>query len=283
MTIIFNIPIVHAGTCLSQQLLWTCSPSSETNTTYFPNIPIDNSSLASSISDSPYLSSFRLYTYRFQPVINESCNGKTFVEFCLEDTGNVGNITMTIFLAVIDEARSGNTSLTGTILDRIDINAVVNCNPKLSNDQVCCHSERIATSLRTEMNGIAVQFPNQRLLEYNDSQNQVETFVVTEANFIGRDNEEPIFQGTGGFMNLNLRFLRLVIDEIMEDEVMDLPTSKSKTVNAIIATVLSIAGVVTIVLLIVAVVILVSKWQKEKRKINLNQLTAQGAFNNANC
>ena len=278
------LSIVHAGSCLAQQLQWTCSPSSDSEITYFPNIPIDETSLVNSVRDSPYLSN--AYVYRFRPFINESCKRKTSVEFCFEDTESVSDIEMAIILARIDDARSDNTTFTGIVLDSISINATVECNQELRNNHhVCCHSERIDTSLPIQMNGISVLFPNQRLLEYNDSQYQVETFVtdVQEADILKVDsNGQPIIQGNGYFMNLNLRFLRFTIDDNESPETTK-PPRPSGPPNAIyIAVLVPTISVLAIVLLIVAVIILAFKWQKEKRK-KINQRTESEGLINVNC
>jgi hypothetical protein len=75
LSLSLSLSIVPTEACLAQPLELNCSTSTDNESTYFPDIPIDNISLADAIGDSPYLS--QMYIYSFQPVINTSCSGKT--------------------------------------------------------------------------------------------------------------------------------------------------------------------------------------------------------------
>ena len=269
-----SLSLSHAEICLAQPLIWNCSTSSDN---IFPNIPIDNSFIADSIRDSPYLSS--AYIYRFQPDINDSCNGKTLVEFCFDNTESVTNIVMDILLGKIDRINSANTFISAIVLARININAIVTCNRELTdNNAVCCHSEQINISLPTQMNGFAVVFPNQALLEYNDSQYQVETFVTTAIDFIRiNSNDQPILEVTGYTTNLTLRFLRFVIEK-NETTTKALPDVNPIMINIIAATVSPIVIVLTIILVTLTIVVLVIMQRKRGKKA----VTEREGFDNAN-
>ncbi len=217
-------------------------------------------------------------------MISDSCNGKTSIELCFDNTvitESVKNITMNILLGRIDEKSSAKTFISGTVIHRIDINDIMKCNPDLTNDNtVCCHSKQIDISLPTQMNGFAVLFPNQTLLEYNDSRYQVETFVTTDFNFPGvNSNGQPMFEVTGYTTNLNLRFLRFGIGEKTSQPDVNVTMIIAATVPPVIV-------VLIIVLLIITTVVLAIKLQRKKGKISLmlSKLTQkEEGLDNANC
>ena len=221
----------------------------------------DQSSLENSIQDSPYLSDIGVYIYRFQPMItNSQCNGEAFVQFCFENTKNSTHIQMLIVLGAIVFIEPGGTSLTGRVLEQIPINTTVQCIPELSNDSLCCHSERITITLTNETNAFAIQFPNQILLEYNDSLSQVETFVATQVNVIGvGSNGLSIIQASGRFMDLSLRFIRFIIYP------QNATTPNLPTFIIIISTVVP-AGTILIASAFIAVIITVTQRQKRKKR-----------------
>ena len=260
----------YVGTCLSQSLLWTCPASSNNETIHFPNFTIDQTSLENSIQDSPYLSDIGIYIYHFQPMITDSqCNGETSVQFCFENSENSTYIEMLVVLGTILFVEPDGTSLTGRVQDQISINTTVECIPELSNDYLCCQSERITITLTNETNAFAVQFPNQTLLEYNGSQSQVETFVATQVNVIGvGSNGLSIIQASGRFMDLNLRFLQFVINP------QDATTSNFPTLIIIIATVVP-AGSLLLILVLIAMIITGTQCRKRKKRkkkaMNLNE------------
>ncbi len=225
-------------------------------------------------------------------MIDNTCNGIPLIEFCYENSDKArNNIAMSIFLGSIDNVVPDDTSFTGRLFVQKTINTTVNCNPKLSIDSICCQSEQINVSLPTQqlqqINVFGIEFPNQTLLEYNDLESIVETFVGTTIDFRGFVNspgaQQPVLmiQGNGRFMNLNLRFLRFVIEDTS-----NLGASNSGRVNttAIITTVLVIIGVMMILLVVVCVICFTIRRQKQRKKItNMNQLvTEQQALNNGN-
>jgi hypothetical protein len=271
-----------------QQVEWTCSPPTGNELTYFPNIPIDNSSLTESVRDSPYLAS--AYIYPFQPMVNNSCNGKTLVEFCFTTKlKDVRNVWMNIILLrrLATDTGPTSTSISGTVLNRIDINTTVKC----TNDSVCCHSERINASLLAEMNAFGVIFPDQTLLEYNDSQYQVQTFVASDIEFLDlTSNGQMMFEATGFTTNLNLRFLRFIVTA----QPFFASDSDTVTINKTVVTVLSLIFVVTFlttgILSAVTIVRCMNhQRQKEMREramviVSLNQLaTSQENLSNGKC
>ena len=265
----------YADTCLAQSLSWTCPASSgnESDSVHFPNIMFDQNSLENSIRDSPYLSDIGVYIYRLQPMITDSqCNGEAFIQFCFENSENSTNIEMLVVLGRILFIEPDRSSLTGRILEQISINTTVECIPELSIDSLCCHSEKIAVTLTNETNAFAVQFPNQILLEYNGSQSKVETFVASRTNVVRVDsNGLSIIQANGNFMDLNLRFIQVVINP-QNTTTTDLPIS-----IIIISTVVPL-GSLLIVLVIVAVIIAGTQCRKRKTKIKkmMNQLNGAG-------
>ena len=187
---------------------------------------------------------------------------------------------MSILLGSIDSIEPDGTSFTGRVFTQVTIETTVKCNLILSNDSVCCQSERIEVTLPTQVlqqiNAFGIEFPNQTLLEYNDSQNIVKTFVATGLDFRGfvsNDDQEPVFmlQANGRFMNLNLRYLRFVIE--------DTPTSYSgfSNTSATIATFLSVIGAMMTLLLIASVILFAIRRQKRRKKImiNMNQVAAE--------
>ena len=284
MLIIYPLSLVIlAGTCLSDQpLLWTCPESTDNKTAYFPNIAFDENSLANSVRGSPYLSG--LYVYRFEPVINDSCNSIPLIEFCYEISSKINNIEMTILLGSIDSIEPNGTSFMGRVFTQVAIDTTVKCNLILTNDSVCCQSERINVTLSTQVlqqiNAFGIEFPDQTFLEHNDSQNMVKTFVATGLDFLGfvsSGDQEPVLmlQGNGCFMNLNLRFLRFII------ESEEPPNSQSSNIILVIVTVLPTIGGLMIFLLIITVLIFVIRWRKWK-KMKLDK-DPQKAFDNANC
>ncbi len=271
------ITFVYTGTCSAQSLLWTCPASSDNEVVYFPNITIDQDSLANSVQDSPYLSEIGLYVYRFQPMITDVCNdGEISVQFCFVNAENSTNIDMLIVLGTVLFIEPDGASLTGILLDQISISTTVKCDPELSNNTVCCQSESIDVTLTNETNAFAVQFPNQTLLEYNGSQSQVETFVATQTQFIGiGSNGLSIFQANGRFMDLNLRFLQFTINP-QNVTTTDLPTS-----IIIIGTMVSV-GILISILVTIAVVIAGIQWQKRKKIMHMNQLLGSNNTGNSN-
>ena len=267
----------YADTCLAQSLSWTCPASSDNESVHFPNIMFDKNSLENSIQDSPYLSDIGVYIYRFQPMITDSqCNGETFIQFCFENSENSTNIEMLVVLGTILFIEPDGRSLTGRILEQISINTTVECIPELSNDSLCCHSEKIAITLTNETNAFAVQFPNQILLEYNGSQSMVETFVASRVNVIGvGSNGLSIIQANGNFMDLNLRFIQFIINP-QNTTTTNLPTS-----IIIISTVVPL-GSLLLVLVIIVVIIAGTQCRKRKTRIKkvMNQLTGDNYGNN---
>ncbi len=272
---------MHAGSmCLAQSLLWTCPAPSDNESVHFPDIIFNQNSLENSVRDSPYLSDIGVHIYRFQPMItNSQCSGETFVQFCFENSENSTNIEMLVVLGTILFIEPDGRSLTGRILEQISINTTVECIPELSNDSLCCHSERIDITLTNETNAFAIQFPNQILLEYNtsESQSKVETFVATRANVIGvGSNGLSIIQANGNFMDLNLRFIQFIINP-QNATTTNLPTS-----IIIISTVVPL-GSLMLVLVIIALIIAgtQNRKRKKRRKEALNQLTGDNNGNSS--
>jgi hypothetical protein len=185
---------------------------------------------------------------------------------------------MSILLGSIDNIEPSDTSLMGRVFVQKTIESTVNCNIKQAmNNSVCCQSLRIDITLPTQLlqqvNAFGVEFPNQTLLEYsNDSQNNiVETFVGTSLDFRGfvnTDDQEPVLmlQANGYFMDLSLRYLRLVIEESIS------PNSGRMNLNAIIVTILPITiGVMITLLLIVSVIMFAIHRQKRRKNIITEQ------------
>ncbi len=284
--------IIHAGTCLSQPLLWTCPTSSDNKPSHFPNISFDDDSLANSVRGSPYLSG--LYVYRFQPLINSSCNTIPLIEFCygiseIDTKKNNKSIDIAILLGSIDNIEPSGTSFTGRVFIQETIESTVNCNiKKAMNDSVCCQSVRIDITLSTQLlqqiNALGVEFPNQILLEYgNDSQNNiVETFVGTSLDFRGfgsTGDQEPVLmlQVNGSFMDLGLRYLRLVIEESPN------PQNTNTTLSSLaLAIVLPIVGGLIIIFLSIIAVLIFTIWWRKREKVIISK-DPQKAFDNANC
>jgi hypothetical protein len=137
---------------------------------------------------------------------------------------------MNILLAKIDDnMNSSTTFIHGVVLERIDIISIMNCDPEFTSDSVCCHSERINTSLPAEMNAFGVLFPDQILLEYNDSQYQAQTFVTSDVEFVGIDDTgRPLVEIAGYYTtSLSLRFLRFNIQFGEVDLPIQSPDSSS--------------------------------------------------------
>ena len=268
----------YADTCLAQSLSWTCPASSgnESDSVYFPNIMFDQNSLENSVRDSPYLSDIGVYIYRLQPMITDSqCNGETFIQFCFENSENSTNVEMLVVLGRILFVEPDRSSLTGRILEQISINTTVECIPELSIDSLCCHSEKVAVTLTNETNAFAVQFPNQILLEYNGSQSKVETFVASRTNVVRVDsNGLSIIQANGNFMDLNLRFIQVVIN----------PQNTNLPISIIIISTVVPLGSLLIVLVIVTVIITGTQCRKRKTRIKkvMNQLKGAGDNNGNN-
>ena len=261
-----------------------CSTSAEDESTYFPNIPVDNISLADAIGDSPYLS--QVYIYSFQPVTDNSCSGKTDIEFCFENAQLVQNniVRMNILLGKIDNNISSLTTfIHGVVLERIDIVSRVNCNPDFINDSVCCHSERINTFLPAEMNAFGVLLPDQYLLEYNDSRYQAQIFVTSDFDFFGTDDMgRPKFEIAGYYTtSLSLRFLRFNIQfgEIQSSSNND----NIHNVMILSATLPPVSTLLIIIILTIPIVVLAIKLRRKKGKMRITQLREEEAFDNANC
>jgi hypothetical protein len=286
-----------AGMCLAQPLLWTCPASSDNEPSYFPNISFDDDSLANSVQGSDYLSG--LYVYRFQPLINSSCNSIPFIEFCYEISqkdntksdkmNNNNSIEISILLGSIDKIEPSNTSFTGRVFAQKTIESTVNCNiKKVINDGVCCQSVRVDVTLPTplsqQVNALGLEFPNQILLEYgNDSQNnRVETFVGTSLDFRGfvnTDDQESVLmlQANGYFMDLSLRYLRLIIEESPNSQ------SANTALSLALAIVLPIVGgLTTIFLSIIIAVLIFAIWWRKRKKVMIGK-DPQKTFDNANC
>ena len=288
---------MHVGTCLAQPLLWTCPSSNESDSeiNYFPNIAFDETSFANSVQGSPYLEP--IYVYRFQPVINGSCNNHIpRIEFCYDisekDGKNNTGIRITILLGSIDDIES-TTTFTGRVFIQETIETMVNCNlRKQINDSVCCQSVRVNVTLPTQLlqqvNAFGVEFPNQTLLEYADSQDnrsRVNTFVVNNLDFLDFGSivdQHPVFmlRANGEFIDRNLRFLRFVIEESQ---------SANNTVGELQLTIviaLPIVGGLTIIIFLsgIAVVIVAIWWRKRiKRKKMMLGKDPQNGFDNKNC
>ena len=235
--------------------------------------------------------------YPFQPVINGSCNSHIpRIEFCYDisekDTKNNTSIRMAILLGNIDSMEPSATTFIGSVFIQETIETMVNCNlGKQINDSVCCQSVRVDVTLPTQLlqqvNAFGVEFPNQTLLEYTDSQNnrsRVNTFVANGLDFIdfgSSVDQQPvlILQANGKSVGLNLRFLRFVIEESQ---------SANNTVGELqltIVIVLPIVGGLAILIFLsaVAVVIFAIRWRKRiKRKMMLGK-DPQNGFDNKNC
>ena len=210
-------------------------------------------------------------------ITNSQCNGEAFVQFCFENAQNSTKIQMLVVLGAIVFIEPGGTSLTGRVLEQIPINTTVQCIPELSNDSLCCHSERIPITLTNETNAFAVQFPNQILLEYNDSQSPVETFVASQVNVIGvGSNGLSIIQANGHFMDLSLRFIRFAINP-QNATTPNLPTS-----IIIISTVVPV-GTILIASAFIAVIITATCTQRQKRKKGRIMKHLTGERNGTNC
>ena len=274
-----------------RQLEWTCS-SSTPGPNYFPNVPIDSSSVADAIRGSPYIS--QTYVYPFQPAtISGSCKGKTHVEFCFDNTEDVGNIRIFILYGRLNsDTKQSSSFISGTILDLIEINTTVKCDPDFTSANACCHSERINSSLPTEMNAFGIVFPNQTqiLLEYNNSQHQVQTFVATNTDFTGLTSRRQfLFESTGFTTVLNLRVLRFVVSG---DITPPPPASNLERLNitAVVSLVIFLVTVILITALIIVIVILCIIHQRHKEKeerskdtVTMDQLaTAQEDISNSN-
>ena len=269
--------------CLAQPLELNCSTSAEDESTYFPNIPVDNISLTDAIGDSPYLS--EVYIYSFQPLINDSCGGKTDIEVCFENAQLIQSniIRMNILLGRIDNnITSSTTIIHGVVLERVDIISTAKCNPEFTNDGVCCHSERIDVSLPAEMNAFGVLLPDQYLLEYNNSRYQAQTFVAGNFGFVGTDNiRRAQFEIAGHYESLSLRFLRFNIQAGLPSQSSD---SNSANIRRILSATLSpIFTLMIIVILTITIVVLSIKLRRKKGKIRITQLREEEAFDNANC
>ena len=247
-----------------RQLEWTCS-SSTPGPNYFPNVPIDSSSVANAIRGSPYISP--TYVYSFQPAISGSCKGKTHVEFCFDNTEDVGNIRIFILFGRLNsDTKQSSTFISGTILDLIEINTTVKCDPDFVSINACCHSERINSSLPTEMNAFGVIFPNQTqiLLEYNDSQHQVQTFVATNADATGLTSRGQLMFESSGFTTvLNLRVLRFVVSGEITSPASNL---EMLNITAVVSLVIFLVTVILITALIIVIVILCIIHQRHKQK-----------------
>ena len=267
----FQIDVISGG---QRQLEWVCSSSTRNELTYFPNIPIDKSSLADSIRDSSYLSN-TYYIYSFQPLINDSCSGKTLIEFCFNNTQDVRKVVITILLGRLatNTVGSSSTSISGTVLEIISIDTTVKCSPDFTNN-VCCHSERINTTLPAEMNAFGVLLPEQSLLEYNDSQYQVQTFVTSDIVFAGVTSDGHVmFEASGFTTNLNLRFLRFVISGEVTTQPPPASSSSRETylaVGIVVSLIFVIAILIAVILSVVTVVQCVGH-----RRLKQNQEEAQ--------
>ena len=235
--------------------------------------------------------------YRFQPVINGSCNNHIpRIEFCYDisekDGKNNTGIRITILLGSIDDIES-TTTFTGRVFIQETIETMVNCNlRKQINDSVCCQSVRVNVTLPTQLlqqvNAFGVEFPNQTLLEYADSQDnrsRVNTFVVNNLDFLDFGSivdQHPVFmlRANGEFIDRNLRFLRFVIEESQ---------SANNTVGELQLTIviaLPIVGGLTIIIFLsgIAVVIVAIWWRKRiKRKKMMLGKDPQNGFDNKNC
>ena len=286
----FQIDVTSGG---QRQLEWACSSSTRNGVTYFPNVPIDKDSLADSIRDSPYLST-TYYIYPFQPPINDNCNGKTLVEFCFNNTEDVRRVAIMFLLGRLatDTVGPFTTSISGTVLDSINIDATVKCSPDFTNN-VCCHSEGINTILPAEMNAFGVFLPEQTLLEYNDSQYQAQTFVVGDINFIGvTSDDNVIFEASGFTTNLNLRFLRFIISGEVATQPPPASNSDSRretflAVGIVVSLIFIIAILIAGILSVVTVVQCVRhrrlkhNQEREEMIISINQLaTSQEDLSN---
>ena len=275
----FQIDVTSGG---QRQLEWVCSSSTRNELTYFPNIPIDKSSLADSVRDSSHLSN-TYYIYSFQTLINDSCNRKTLVEFCFNNTQDVRKVVITILLGRLATNTVGpsSTSISGTVLERISIDTTVKCSPDFTNN-VCCHSERINTTLPAEMNAFGVLLPEQSLLEYNDSQYQAQTFVVNDIVFAGVTSDGQVkFEASGFTTNLNLRFLRFVISGEVTTQPPPASGSRHETylaVGIVVSLIFVIAILIAGILSVVTVVQCVShrrlkqNQEREEMIVSINQL-----------
>ena len=281
----FQVDVTSGG---QRQLEWVCSSSTRNELTYFPNIPIDKSSLADSIRDSSYLSN-TYYIYPFQPLINDSCSGKTLIEFCFNNTQDVRKVVITILLGRLATNTVGpsSISISGTVLEIISIDTTVKRSLDFTNN-VCCHSERINTTLPAEMNAFGVLLPEQSLLEYNDSQYQAQTFVVSDIVFSGVTSDGHVmFEASGFTTNLNLRFLRFVISGEVTTQPPPASGSRRETYLAV--------GIVVSLIFIIAILIAVSvtvvqcishrkqkqNQEREEMVVSINQLaTSQEDLSN---
>ena len=271
--LLHGLSIHHTG--LAQELTLTCSPTDDNGTSYFPDVPIDDDILTNSIRGSQYLSQLRTYVYQFQPATNDGCT-ITEIEFCYEDTGDYSNLEMAFILLRGNDIGSPTaTTITVTLLETVTINTTVMCN---GSSDVCCDSPNIDVSLLAQADAFAIRFPDQLLLEYNESQSQVQTFVVEGFELRGAGDGGPIFEARGYFTRLNLRLLRfkttstnISVDIITESNV--IPIAVGSVVGAIVAMAVLIATVVLVVVFIV-------KCQHKKWSVSVN-LSTKPPFSNA--
>lgn len=222
-------------------------------------------------------------------MVDESCNSIPRIEFCFEiNTKNAknNNIVLSILLGSIDSVAPDGTSFLARVFANAVISTPVNCDPELSstkdNISVCCQSEQINVSLPTQtlqqINAFGIELPPDHIfLEYNDSENVVETFVGTGLDFHGALTDQQFrfpLQANGHFMNLSLRFLRFVIEQS--------PVQDSNTETVILGTVLpTVGGLITLSLLSITVLIIAIKRRKMKKMVLSKD--PQKTFDNANC
>ena len=207
-------------------------------------------------------------------ITDSRCNGEAYLQFCFNNSENSTHIEMLVVLGTIVFVEPDGSSLTGRVLEEIPINTMVECILELSNDSICCHSEKIDITLNNETNAFAIQFPRQILLEYNDPESQVETFVATRANVIGvGSNGLSIIQANGNFTNLNLRFLQLIINPQNSN---NLPTT-----IIIISTVVPVSSLLLILVFITLIIACIQcQKQKKRRKRSMTQLNGDTNGNN---
>ena len=183
-------------------------------------------------------------------------------------------------------------NITVTLLNTVTTNTTTKCN---GSSDVCCTSVDIDVSFPTQTNALAVAFPIQHLLEYNE--HQAQTYIVEGFDLVNQSNEGSIFQLSGDFINLNLRLLRFVFNRINNTDTFisspddcDITTTSGTLVSrkhTIPIAIGSTIGAVTIVAMaiLIAIVAFIVKWhQKWSHKVNMDQFTINSTaqeFSNA--
>ena len=152
----------------------------------------------------------QLCMYPF-PVASGCAGQAEAVEFCFRRTVGASNFEMFLSLLKLIE---NTTNL--VIIEIFQINITVPNHCIESNDTVCCDTVSISFALPTLADVIGVSLFDQqrsRLLEYNNSQYQVDGYAATRIRFINDSvNSRFLLQVIAGtLVDLNLRVLRFVV------------------------------------------------------------------------